>query len=56
MVVREVDEREGEEVKAKEKEEAARGRRTPIFLFHFFPLALFYLRWHRRHLYRPRHS
>lgn len=27
--MREVDEREGEEVKAKEKEEAARGRRTP---------------------------
>lgn len=33
--MREVDEREGEEVKAKEKEEAARGRRTP-----YLPLPL----------------
>lgn len=55
--MREVDERRGEEeVKAKEKEEAQRvAGGPPIFLFHLFPLALFYLRWHHCHLYRPRH-
>lgn len=44
-----------EEVKTKEKERQRVAGGPPVFLPHLFPLALFCLRWHHRHLYRPRH-